>query len=238
MSTQPPPPRRVPHTRYILGGLGGLGFYLVGTLYPPEEIRLLYPPRAPPPIADLTSPEAINHVNNLEDTLQSLPILRQKREDPDADEWYETRPYANAPADRRVNHLTGGALRGPGKLALPPLVRAKKDESEAWILVHLGRECAVTMAFVNLPEKVGVTATLTLSYRAPTRADQFVVIRTKVWVSGSIEDLKGKLLVEAKAMFVQPKYAALLNKTQIAQAVGAPLPPTIPPAADGEPLTS
>ncbi len=139
MGTQPPPPRRIPHTRYILGGLGGLGFYLVGTLYPPEEIRLLYPTRAPPPIADLTSPEAINHINNLEDTLQSLPILRQKREDPDADEWYETRPYADAPADRRVNHLTGGALRGPGKLALPPLVRAKKDESEAWILVHLGR---------------------------------------------------------------------------------------------------
>ncbi len=39
-------------------------------------------------------------------------------------------------------------------------------------------------------------------------------------------------------MFVQPKYAALLNKTQIAQAVGAPLPPTIPPAADGEAMTS
>lgn len=38
-----------------------------------------------------------------------------------------------------MNNLTAGALRGPGKLALPALARAKKDESESIVFVHLGR---------------------------------------------------------------------------------------------------
>lgn len=76
-------------------------------------------------------------------------------------------------------------------------------------------------AIINLPKKVGVTANLTLNYRAPTMADQvtcfivekdafqsyfqFVVIKTslqevkgrKATVTGRVEDLKGTLLVEA-----------------------------------------
>lgn len=42
------------------------------------------------------------------------------------------------PKEELANSLTGGALRGPGKLTLPPLVRARKDESEAIGIVHLG----------------------------------------------------------------------------------------------------
>lgn len=38
-----------------------------------------------------------------------------------------------------MNNLTAGALRGPGKLALKPLVRARKDETEACVWIHLGR---------------------------------------------------------------------------------------------------
>jgi hypothetical protein len=58
---------------------------------------------------------------------------------PDAHDWYEARPYTGFPEERRVNNLTAGALRGPGKLALPPLVRARKDEKESVVLVHVGR---------------------------------------------------------------------------------------------------
>jgi len=57
-----------------------------------------------------------------------------------------------------------------------------------------------------LPERVGVTAQLTLNYRAPTRADQFIVMKTflkeakgrKATVSGRVEDLDGTVLVEAR----------------------------------------
>jgi len=146
-----------------------------------------------------------------------------------------------------VNNFTAGALRGPGKLAVPPLVRARKDESEAVIIVHIGRglcghdgivhggllatlldESLARVAIMNLPDKVGVTANLNLNYRAPTRADQFVVIKTsvvsikgrKVQVVGRVEDMKGTLLVEATATFVQPRYASLLASTALKQAMG------------------
>jgi uncharacterized protein (TIGR00369 family) len=148
-----------------------------------------------------------------------------------------------------VNSLTAGALHGPGKLAFIPLVRAKKDESESIIIVHVGRglcghdgiihggllatlldEGLGRTAINNLPDKVGVTANLTINYRAPTKADQFIVIKTKlvdvkgrkVWVEGHIEDTTGTVLAEAKAMFVQPRYAKLLNTTALRQAMGEP----------------
>lgn len=76
---------------------------------------------------------------SLEDQLQDLSIVRELRGRSDAGEWYETRPYQEFPEERRVNNLTVGALRGPGKLALYPLIRAKKDESESIVVLHLGR---------------------------------------------------------------------------------------------------
>ena len=42
----------------------------------------------------------------------------------------------------------------------------------------------------------------------------------KVIASGHIEDLTGKILVEASATFVQPRYAKLLRSTQLHKAMG------------------
>lgn len=42
-----------------------------------------------------------------------------------------TGPYARFDPDKIHNSLTAGSLRGPGKLAVPPIVFAKDDESEA-----------------------------------------------------------------------------------------------------------
>lgn len=219
----------------------------LGAIYPPPPVSILYPRAAPAPPTDPSSPESIQYTEDLEAKLQALPYLNKLRNSPDAEEWYEARPYQGYPEERRVNHFTIGALRGPGKLTLYPLIRAKKDESEAVVIVHLGRglcghdgiihggllatlldESLARIAIINLPEKVGVTAKLSLNYRAPTMADQFVVIRTrleevngrKAMVSGRVEDLKGTLLVEASAMFVQPRYAKLLHNPQILKAMG------------------
>ncbi|KAJ7288631.1 HotDog domain-containing protein [Mycena rebaudengoi] len=224
-----------------------LAAYALGSIYPPRPISLLYPRPALPPPSDPTSPESLAYIERLEAELQALPALKALRRRADADEWYETRPHQQLPEGLRVNSLTGGALRGPGKLALHPLARAKKDESETQVFVHLGRglcghdgiihggllatlldEALARNAFTNFPEKVGVTATLQLFYRAPTRADQFVIIKTqlvdvkgrKVTVSGRVEDLEGTLLVEATALFIQPRYAKLLNPTLVQQHIG------------------
>lgn len=178
-----------------------------------------------------------------------MPLLNSLRSQPDAGQWYEARPYKRFPEERRVNNLTAGALRGPGKLAIIPLVRSKFDESEAIGFVHVGRglcghdgivhggllatildESLARTAINNLPDKIGVTANLSINYRAPTFADQFIVIKVrllekkgrKVQVGGRVEDLKGNVLVEANGTFVQPKYANLLSNSVVKQAMGEP----------------
>ncbi|KAH6903388.1 mitochondrial protein [Coprinopsis sp. MPI-PUGE-AT-0042] len=170
----------------------------LGAIYPPPPISILFPRAAPGPPSDPLSPDSITYTEGLERKLQELPYLKKLRNAPDAKEWYEARPYQGYPEERRVNNFTVGALKGPGKLALYPLIRAKNDDSEAMVFVHLGRglcghdgiihggllatlldESLARTAIINLPEKVGVTAKLSLNYRAPTKADQFVVIKTR-----------------------------------------------------------
>lgn len=110
----------------------------LGAIYPPPPISILFPRPAPaPPAPDI--PESLAYIATLEEDLQALPIVKEHRAREDAKDWYEIRPYQNYPEERRVNNLTVGALRGPGKLALYPLIRAKRDESEAMAILHLGR---------------------------------------------------------------------------------------------------
>ncbi|RDB27286.1 hypothetical protein Hypma_004371 [Hypsizygus marmoreus] len=264
--TNSPPPVQPPsRTLVALSAVAAtsIAAYTTGSIYPPSTLSLLFPRAAPAPL-DPNTPEANIYTSSLEQSLQSLPLLSSLRKKSDANDWYEVRPYQNFPEERRVNSLTAGALRGPGKLALNPLVRAKKDESESYVFLHVGRglcghdgiihggllatlldETLGRTAISNLPERVGVTAQLQLNYRAPTRADQFIIIRTfveevngrKVRVKGLVEDLEGNILVEAQAMFVQPRYAKLLNAESLHQAMGEP-PKSHAPVllADGEKL--
>ena len=194
--------------------LRGVGFtaslttaYAVGSLYPPD-LATFVSPRVAPPAPSIGTPEAKAHTEALEDRLQNLPLLTSLRTREDAQEWYETRPYTGIPDEVRVNNLTAGALSGPGKLALRPLIRAKNDESETLGFIHLGRGLCghdgivhggmmatlldesmgrvvstngtpkvfahhhLLQAFLNLPNNIALTASLTLNYRAPTKADQ------------------------------------------------------------------
>lgn len=80
-------------------------------------------------------------------------------------------------------------------------------------------------AFPAMPNKVGVTASLNINYRKPTMAGQYLVLHAvttkvegrKAWSKGIIEPLEefekrqpdepAKPLVEAEALFIEPKYA-------------------------------
>ena len=55
----------------------------------------------------------------------------------------------------------------------------------------------------------------------------------KAKVSGRVEDVNGKILVEASATFVQPRYAKLLNSAHLRQAMGEP---TTSPKGSVEPV--
>ncbi|KXT06527.1 hypothetical protein AC578_6079 [Pseudocercospora eumusae] len=79
----------------------------------------------------------------------------------------------------------------------------------------LARAC-----FPALPNKVGVTASLKIDYRVPCPASSYVVLKAettkvegrKAWVKGWIEilgeeDGTGTKVVEAEALFIEPKQA-------------------------------
>lgn len=76
--------------------------------------------------------------------------------------------------------------------------------------------------FAALPNKIGMTANLNINYRAPAPAGAFVVLRAKTtkvegrkaWVEGHLETLVGEgekpvILVEASALFIEPRQAAV-----------------------------
>lgn len=77
--------------------------------------------------------------------------------------------------------------------------------------------------FPALPSRLGFTANLKVEYRRPVRAGMCFVLRAetvkvegrKAWVRGWIEELDegregltGERLVEAEALFIEPRYAA------------------------------
>ncbi|GAA5940541.1 hypothetical protein JCM3775_004823 [Rhodotorula graminis] len=155
-----------------------------------------------------------------------------------------SRPYASTPAG--PHSLSGYALRGPGKFAVPPLVFTTTDKKESVLVVHVGDglcghegvvhggllatvldEAMGRTALLNLPSNIGVTATLAMKYKKPTFANQYLVVRTslvkqqgrKAWVQGRIEDAEGTTLVEAECLFVEPKFAQFLNNSSVREAL-------------------
>lgn len=80
--------------------------------------------------------------------------------------------------------------------------------------------------FPAMPNKVGVTANLQINYKKPTMAGQFLVLKAKTikqegrkaWVEGWIESLDveedqvPEKLVEANALFIEPRHAAVRRK--------------------------
>jgi acyl-coenzyme A thioesterase PaaI-like protein len=170
--------------------------------------------------------------------LQANPLLAELRADP---KFTESRPHLKIPAPLRQHSFTGGDMISSNKLAVPPMVFTTKDGSEMVGIFYLGRslcghpgiiqggllatlldEGLARTCFNALPNKVGMTATLTVDYRAPVVAEQWVVLigkTTKVegrkaWVEGYMATLDkdgkyGKPLVEGRGLFVEPRNAKL-----------------------------
>jgi hypothetical protein len=165
--------------------------------------------------------------------------------------YVTSRPYANFPEHMAYHSLTAGSLRKPGMLVAPPLVLSKTRhgaatiggyQGDAFAFVYLGRslcghdgvvhggllatvldETLARTSFFNLPHQVGVTARLEIDYRKPVKADQVVVVETKlieaagrkVTVEGVMRNLAGETLVESRAIFVEPRLIKWLNTSAI-----------------------
>jgi len=226
--------------------------YILASVYPaqllplPTPISLLLGPAHAPPPPEADSPHGRAMTEKLEREVWELDVVKQCKELVDSGDWYLTRPHSEH--DPSPHNLTASVLRGPSKLAIRPVVFAKDDESEAVLVLHLGRslcghdgiihggliatifdESLARNALLNLPSKIGVTATLSLSYKKPTMADQWVVIRTKLdrldgrkaEVYGVLEGENGEVLCSATALFVEPKWAKYLVNSGVSAALGS-----------------
>jgi len=90
------------------------------------------------------------------------------------------------------------------------------------LLATICDEGLARCCFGALPNKIGMTANLNINYRSPAPAGAFVVLRAettkvegrKAWVEGRLETLVGEgekpvVLVEASALFIEPRQAAV-----------------------------
>ncbi|KAE8549394.1 hypothetical protein EYB25_007915 [Talaromyces marneffei] len=176
----------------------------------------------------------------IETHIMTHPLTQKYRNNPD---FTESRPHMKIPEELRGRHLMAGALLGPNRVAVPPLVFMEDSGKELVAITYLGQEVCghpgivhggllATMldeglarcCFPVLPNNIGVTANLSIDYRRPVIADNYIVLRAttvrhegrKAWVEGRIETLtegdeEPVVLVEAKGLFVEPKYAANLS---------------------------
>lgn len=126
---------------------------------------------------------------------------------------------------------------GPGRFDVPPIVFCDEQKLVSLAHVggdmcgHVGMihggllsimldEGLARCAFNSLPSKIGFTANLNVNFRNPSPANSYLLLTAetvkaegrKCWVKGRIELLEddekpGKLLVEAEALYVEPKYA-------------------------------
>jgi acyl-coenzyme A thioesterase PaaI-like protein len=98
------------------------------------------------------------------------------------------------------------------------------------LLATLLDEGLARACFPALPNKVGVTASLKIDYRVPCPANSYLVLKAettkvegrKAWVKGWIElladdDGDGTKLVEAEALFIEPKGAANMARVYSSQ---------------------
>jgi acyl-coenzyme A thioesterase PaaI-like protein len=179
----------------------------------------------------------------IEASIFDHPLTKSLLADP---KYIASRPHLKIPPKLRAQNLTGGTLLGPDKIAVPPLQFSTADGSSFVSLQYLGPalcghpgivhggllatlldEGLARCCFPALPNKVAVTASLKIDYKAPCMAGQVVVLRAettkvegrKAWVSGKLETLvdetkgeKSVVLTEGEALFIEPRQAASMRR--------------------------
>ncbi|KAL9107979.1 MAG: hypothetical protein Q9227_007194 [Pyrenula ochraceoflavens] len=176
----------------------------------------------------------------VDDYIHNHPFAAQLRANPN---FTESRPHLKIPKPVRGHNLTAGTLSGPGKIVVPPYIWSEKDGKSLVSMFYLGDDICghpdiihggllATMldeglarcCFPALPNKVGVTASLNMTYIRPTIANQYLVLRAKTvnlegrkaWVEGHIETLpeegmQPEILVKASALFIEPRGAQAMK---------------------------
>ncbi|PPJ53492.1 hypothetical protein CBER1_00388 [Cercospora berteroae] len=135
----------------------------------------------------------------------------------------EVPPLNFSDVDAELPTLTQIAYLGSGLCGHPGIVHGG-------LLATLLDEGLARACFPALPNKVGVTASLKIDYRVPCPGNSYVVLKAettkvegrKAWVKGWIEvlgeeDGTGTKVVEAEALFIEPKQAKQMARVYSTQ---------------------
>ena len=176
----------------------------------------------PPALAEPGSDEDAKLLGIIQRKAASLAIVKQLSADPSWTSWdaYTTLPSDGAEVDveaeerRRRLRLTSGALAGARGLAYQRVFRNAAtgecvsvvyfgEGTAGWPGVVHGGALATVLdeslgraAILHFPSRVGVTARLELTYRAPTYDLEFYVVRARPIVPD--EDREAKEIPDAK----------------------------------------
>ena len=174
----------------------------------------------------------------IDNYIKTHPIAQALRENRDLK---ESRPQLKIPEAARPHNFSTGVLSGPGKVWVPPLAFSDKAGKNMTTIYYLGKDLCghpgiihggllATIAdeglcrccFPALPNRIGMTASLTMNYRAPLPAGTYVCLKAetvkvegrKAWVKGTIESLVDEgetptVFVEAEALVIEPRQAAV-----------------------------
>ncbi|OAL50816.1 hypothetical protein IQ07DRAFT_599885 [Pyrenochaeta sp. DS3sAY3a] len=244
-STNPPPPKKPLSIRLPLALALTLltftaGFIMAGAPAIPSLLSLSSPPSDAETLVLFTPTTA--DIALIEKTLFDHPLTKSLLEDP---RYIASRPHLKIPEALRAQNLTGGTLQGADKIAVPPLQFSTEDGTTYVSLQYLGPalcghpgiihggllatlldEGLARCCFPALPNKVAVTASLKIEYKAPCMAGQIVVLRAqttkvegrKAWVEGWIETLPGEkgeepvVLTRGEALFIEPRQAKSMRR--------------------------
>jgi acyl-coenzyme A thioesterase PaaI-like protein len=191
--------------------------------YTDEESLKIYQPSEPKQV-------------EIEEYISNHPLTQSLRSN---SAFSESRPTMKIKEEYRHASLTSGVLAGPGRIEVPPYSWSEEGGKSLVSIMYLGEELCgypgvvhggllatlldeglARCCFPALPNKLGMTASLTVNYRKPSMAQQYIVLKgktvkvegRKAWVEGHIETLPQNgeepvVLVEASALMIEPKQA-------------------------------
>ncbi|EPY53192.1 fungal protein [Schizosaccharomyces cryophilus OY26] len=182
--------------------------------------------------------EQVKEINHVENSIQSLNFVQELRRDP---KFREIR----IPFNRSQHSLTSNLLGGFGRVTVPPLIFYNRENAQVFAVAHIGKDVALDdgsihlgliatfmdeilafSSFLGLPNKIGVTANLSISNPSKAYVDRFYVLRSQLqWAKGRKAQAHGTayMLSEegeskdstcvaiADGLFVEPRFAKYLK---------------------------
>ena len=150
-----------------------------------------------PPARDGTgrilTDEEVEEMEIIENYIHSHPVVQAIRSQK---YLIESRPHWAIPDKDIPHNLTGGTLRGLGRVSVAPIAFSDGEGKEFYAVLHVGRdlcgprgtvhngllatvmdESLARCCFPALPNRIGVTANLNIDYRNPLPVDSYVLVK-------------------------------------------------------------